>query len=199
MTLRLVPRWHAKSWVARYVSTPVARMLLALHVSPNALTLLGLAVAVAAAYLLATGHLLIGGAVMLAGASIDMLDGAVARLSKRETQFGAFLDSVADRLSEAAVFFGLLAFYFDRSHSLGVFLSFGALVASFMVSYARARAEALGIPADVGFMGRPERVIVLGIGLLAGFPLYSLGIILGLALLTVVQRTIHVTRHTKDE
>ena len=195
MTFFPVPRLQAKSWVARYVSTPVARLLLALHVPPNALTLLGLGVVIGAAYLIARGDLLAGGIVMLAGSAVDMLDGAVARLGNQSSRFGALLDSLADRLGEAALLCGLLLFYYDQAHRLGVFLSFSALVASFMVSYVRARAEGLGIPADVGFMGRPERIIVLGAGLLAGYPLYSLGIILGLALLTMVQRVLHTARH----
>ena len=199
MTFFLAPRLHAKSWVDRYVSTPAARLLLALHVSPNALTLLGLGIVAGAAYLLARGELLIGGIVMLAGAALDMLDGAVARLGRQSSQFGALLDSLADRLGEAAVFFGLLFFYYDQAHTLGVLLSFGALVASFTVSYVRARAEGLGIPADVGFMGRPERVVLLGGGLLAGYPLYSLGAIIGLALLTVAQRIVHTARHSTND
>jgi phosphatidylglycerophosphate synthase len=158
----------------------------------------GLAIVVAAAYLLSTGHLLAGGITMLAGASVDMLDGAVARLGQRVTRFGAFLDSVADRLGEAAVFFGLLVYYLDGSHHLGVYLSFGAMAASFMVSYLRARAEGLGVPSDVGLMGRPERIVVLGAGLLAGYPLYALGLVLILATLTVAQRLFHVARQTRN-
>ena len=197
MTVPLVPRWHAKAWLDRYVSIPVARVLVSLHFSPNALTLVGFAIVIVAAYLLSTGHLLAGGITMLAGASVDILDGAVARLRQRVTRFGAFLDSVADRLGEAAVFFGLLVYYLGQSHELGVYLSFGALAASFMVSYLRARAEGLGIASDVGLMGRPERVVVLGAGLVTGYPLYALGVILILASLTVAQRLFHVARQTE--
>ena len=199
MTLPLAPRLHARAWITRYVSTPLARVLLALHVPPNALTLAGLAVAAAAGYLLAEGHLLIGGIVMLLGAVGDMLDGAMARLGSRVSRFGAFLDSVADRLSESVVFFGLLIYYVDQSHELGAYLSVGALVASMMVSYLRARSESLGVSADVGFMGRPERIVVLSVGLLVGYPLPALGVILALASLTVVQRVVHAARQMRDE
>ncbi len=199
MTIPLAPRLHAKAWVTRYVITPLARVLLVLHVPPNALTLAGLAVAAAAGYLLSEGHLLMGGIVMLAGASGDMLDGAVARLGNRVSRFGAFLDSAVDRLSEAVVFFGLLIYYVDQSHELGVYLSVGALVTSMMVSYLRARCESLGVLADVGFMGRPERIVVLGVGLLTGYPLPALGAILGLASLTVMQRVVHAARQMRDE
>ena len=198
MTL-LAPRLHAKALADRYFSIPLARLLLALHISPNGLTLTGLAVAVGAGYLLSEGWLRAGGAVMLAGAVLDMLDGAVARLSNRATRFGAFLDSVADRLGEAAVLFGLLAYYVRQPSETGIYLVVGALVASMMVSYLRARAESLGVPGDVGIMGRSERVVVLGVGLLAGYPRYSLGIILALASLTVLQRLYHVLRQTREE
>jgi CDP-diacylglycerol--glycerol-3-phosphate 3-phosphatidyltransferase len=199
MTLLMAPRLHAKAWASRYVSMPVARVLLAMRISPNALTLTGLAVTVAAAYLLATGHLLMGGITMLAGASVDMLDGAVARLGHRVTRFGALLDSVADRLSEAVVFFGLLVYFVGQNHDLGTYLSFGALAASMLVSYLRARGEGMGVVADVGFMGRPERIVVLGVGLLLAYPVHALGVILVLSALTVGQRIVHVAARIKDD
>ena len=82
-----------------------------------------------------TGQLLIGGVIMLFGASTDMLDGAVARVSNKETRFGAFFDSIADRLGEAAVFFGLLVYYLQADNSFGVILSSAVVITSFMVTY----------------------------------------------------------------
>ncbi|MCH6552273.1 MAG: CDP-alcohol phosphatidyltransferase family protein [Planctomycetes bacterium] len=135
-----------------------------------------------------------GGIVMLAGAAMDMYDGAVARLGGKESTFGAMLDSVLDRLGETAVLFGLLVFYVRAANDGGAYLAFGALAASLMVSYLRARSEGLGVPGDVGLMGRPERIVVLGAGLLLGYPAWALGIIAALASLTVVQRAVHVWR-----
>ena len=179
----LAPRLRARALTEKYVSIPLARLLQALRISPNSLTLTGLAVSIGAAYLLSEGWLIAGGAMMLAGAFLDMLDGPLARLKQQASRSGAFLDSVADRLGEAAVLFGLLVFYVRDGHELGTYLTVGALVASQMVSYLRARAEGLGIPSDVGFMGRPERIIVLGAGLLLGLQLYAMGLILsGVAL-----------------
>ena len=191
------PRLRAKAWATRFVSAPLARVLLALHVPPNAITLAGLGVAGVAAYLLAEGHLLAGGIVMLGGASMDMLDGAVARLGNKTSTFGAFLDSITDRLGEAVVLFGLMVFYVRGDDDTGAYLAFGTVVLSVMVSYLRARAEGLGVPGDVGFMGRPERVVVLGAGLLAGYPEYALGVIMAVSGLTILQRTAHVWRNTK--
>ena len=187
-----VPRLRAKALATRLVADPIARFLLALHVSPNVLTLAGLAITGLAAYLIGDTHLLAGGLVLLGGSAMDMLDGAVARLGNKATRFGAFLDSIADRLGEAAALFGLLVFYVRQDHELGAYLAFGAVVMSFMVSYLRARAEGLGVPGDVGFLGRPERIVVLVIGLVAGFPLYALGVVLALATVTVGQRIWHV-------
>lgn len=190
-------RVRAKGWATRYVSNPVARALIALGVTPNMVTFAGFAVACMAGYIIAEGGLLLGGVVMLAGAIMDMFDGAVARMSGRASTFGAFFDSVMDRLGEAAVLFGLLAYYVRDSHELGAYLAFGALVASLMVSYTRARAEGLDVLGDIGFMGRPERIVVLGAGLLLGYPLYALALILIVAGFTTAQRIVYVWRKTR--
>ena len=188
------PRLQVRAWAARVVVEPPARLLLALHIHPNAITAAGFAVAAGAAYLLAEGRLWQGGIVMLAGAALDMYDGAVARLGGKESTFGAMLDSVLDRLGEVVVLFGLLVFYVRGADDVGAYLAFGALAASLMVSYLRARSEGLGVPGDVGLMGRPERIVVLGAGLLLGYPAWALGIIAALGSLTVVQRAVHVWR-----
>lgn len=190
-------RIRAKDWATRYFSAPIARVLIAMRVTPNMITFAGFLVACLSAYIVSEGHLFIGGLVMLAGAIMDMFDGAVARMTGTASKFGAFFDSVMDRLGEAAVLFGLLVFYVRDAHTLGAYLAFGALVASIMVSYSRARAEGLGVEGDVGFMGRPERIVVLGAGLLIGYPLYALGLILAVASVTTIQRTIYVWRKTR--
>ena len=193
----LVPRLRARQMAERWFAHPIARVLIALKVSPDLLTLAGFAVAVVAAWLLADGRLLLGGVVMLAGAAMDMLDGSVARLSGKASTFGAFFDSVMDRLGEAAVLFGLAVYYVRGADEVGVYLAFGALTASLMVSYLRARAEGLNVPGDVGFLGRPERVVVLGVALLVGYPAWGLGIIAAVGALTVLQRAWHVRRATR--
>ena len=190
-------RIRAKGWATRHFSAPIARALIALRVTPNMITLAGFLVACGAAYLIADGRLLLGGLVMLGGAVMDMFDGAVARITGKASVFGAFFDSVMDRLGEAAVLFGLLALYVRDGHTLGAYLSVGALVASIMVSYSRARAEGLDIEGDVGFMGRPERIVVLGAGLLLGYPIYALALILVVAGFTTVQRMVYVWRKTR--
>ena len=182
--------------MTRYFSAPIARALIALHVTPNMITVFGLLVSMGAGYLIAEGFLVWGGVVMLAGAIMDMFDGAVARMTGKASTFGAFLDSVLDRLGEAAILMGLLAFYVRGGDELGAYLAFGTVVLSIMVSYSRARAEGLDIQGDVGFMGRPERIVVMGAGLLLRYPEYAMGLIMVVSAITIGQRMAHVWRNT---
>lgn len=180
--------------VSRILVIPLAKSLNAMHISANMLTIAGLLLTCSAGYLVSEGFFLYGALILLLGSSMDMLDGALARLSGSSSSFGAFLDSTSDRLGEAILLFGLLIHYTRQDEASGIYMVFGALVASFMVSYSRARAEGLGVAGDVGLMGRPERLLVLIIGLLLGLPLYSLGIVLAFSITTAIQRLWHVYR-----
>ena len=193
----------ARRVIARYFELPAAAALSRIGLGPNGVTLLGLAIAGMSAYLIAMGNLLAGGVVLLASGVFDMLDGALARTTGRATKFGALLDSVVDRLSEALVLLGLLLHYTRTGLEWGVALVFAALVGSLMVSYLRARSEGLGIECKVGLMQRPERVVVLGVGLIAGqwlpaVALAALGAIAALTLFTMCQRLAHSWRSLGD-
>ena len=182
----------------------MVRLLARLGLSPNAVTLLGLLASGASAYLLSVGHLWPGGVVLLASGVFDLFDGALARETGRASRFGALLDSVVDRVSETVVLLGLLIFYIDRSSTEGTVLVYLALAGSIMVSYLRARAEGLGIECEVGIMTRPERVAVLGAGLIVGQwwltgVLVALGVIAGLTLLTSAQRLIQTWSALKGQ
>ncbi|MBV9356396.1 MAG: CDP-alcohol phosphatidyltransferase family protein [Chloroflexi bacterium] len=135
-------------------------------------------------------------------AATDTLDGALARATDRVTVFGAFLDSVCDRYAEAGVFLGILWWYQSTDNRLGIVLTYAAAIGSLMVSYARARAEGIGLHAEVGWFQRPERIVVLGVGLLltTWLPPALLVVLVVLAVLTnltVIQRVIHVARLTR--
>lgn len=182
--------------LAAHFEEPVARALASIGVSPNMVTLFGLVGAGGSAYLLSAGHLWAGGLVMLAAGVVDLLDGALARATGRTSSFGAMLDSVTDRASEAVVLFGLLLFYVHSGSTPGAVLVYLTLAGSFMVSYLRARAEGLGIECSTGIMTRPERVAALGVGLIVGHwqslaVLVVLGMIAALTLLTTFQRLYH--------
>ncbi len=192
-------RAAARGAISAYLEAPSVRWLSRLGVSPNGLTLTGLLVAGASAYLVSQGFLAPGGAVLLASGIFDLFDGALARATGKASRFGALLDSVADRVSEAGVLAGLLVFYLDRSDAAGAALVYSALGGSMLVSYLRARAEGLGIECKVGVMTRPERVAALGVGLIVGWwwlpaVAITLGVIGGLTILTSAQRLLHVWR-----
>jgi CDP-diacylglycerol--glycerol-3-phosphate 3-phosphatidyltransferase len=181
-----------KGLLHRYWAKPLAILLDKAGLSANAITVLGLFISFGAAYLLSRGWFMSGGIVLLIAAAFDLLDGTLARMQDQASRFGAFLDSVSDRLSEAAIFLGLLIFYSLEHNVTGSILVSLALIFSFMVSYLRARAEGLQIDSSVGLATRPERVIILGIGVILGFVIPTLALIAALSLFTSIQRFHHV-------
>jgi len=143
--------------------------------TPNMLTLFGLAITAVGAVLLATGHLFLAGWVLLFAGLFDILDGALARAAGKVYRYGAFLDSVVDRFSEGAVYLGLLVFFLGKQRALEPVLILLALMGSYLVSYVRARAQSLGFTCDVGILARPERVVIIVVGLLLE-PLHVAGL-----------------------
>ena len=143
------------------------------HINPNLLTLVGVSINVGSGLLFGFGKFFWAGIVLIIANLFDMLDGQVARLSGRVTRFGGFLDSSLDRLSDMVVFVGLMVFYARDTefHStLNVFLAGAGMMGSVMVSYASARAESIIPKCDVGFLRRPERVVLFIIGALSTRP-----------------------------
>lgn len=158
---------------AKRIIDAMVRWLAQGGVNPNYLTLIGVSINIACGLLFGLGHFFWAGVVLIVANLFDMLDGNVARLSGRVTSFGGFLDSSLDRLSDMVVFVGLMVFYArdTQFHStLNVFLAGVALMGSVMVSYASARAESMIPKCDVGFLRRPERVVLLIIGALTTWP-----------------------------
>lgn len=179
---------------------PLAVALARAGVQANWLTYLGFVLNVIVAVLVSQGYFGIGGAAFLIVNALDFLDGAVARAAGTAGAFGAFLDSVVDRYSEAVVFVALIVWYSRDGDAFALLATALALAGSFMVSYCRARAEGLGLECEVGLLQRPERIVVLGIGLmLAEFlsPTVLVAVLVALAVLTNVttaQRIRHVGR-----
>lgn len=168
-------------------------------VTPNVITVFGFVFNLVTAAVIAAGHLTIGGALLFLSGAFDTLDGALARVAGRQTTFGAFLDSLLDRYSEATILLALIFVFTVRQDTLAVLLTYTVAVGSLLISYARARAEALGIECTVGIAPRPERVLILGLGLLVN----QWAVILALALLavlthvTAMQRLYHVWHQTR--
>jgi len=177
----------------------IAAGLVRLRVSPNALTVFGCLVTMAAGVLIVIGRLPAGGLVLIAAGACDVLDGAVARVAGRTTRFGAFLDSSLDRISDVAIF-GSLALHFARLGNLTyALLSISALGAAEVISYTRARAECVIDSCKVGFWERGERMVLIIVALVAGRESLALWILATLPWLTVLHRIGHARRAMIDE
>lgn len=182
-----------------YFTEPVVRVLSRTPITPNSLTWFGFVLSVGAAALVATGQFVIAGGIVLFGGLFDMLDGALARRTNRVTLFGSVLDSTLDRLSEGALLIGALVFFLDKGSDVGVLLVGVVLMTSMLVSYIRARAEVIGIDCLVGIFTRPERVIVLALGLFINQLEIAMWIIAGFSSITICQRLFYVWRQTKNK
>jgi CDP-diacylglycerol--glycerol-3-phosphate 3-phosphatidyltransferase len=179
--------------LAYRISGPVVRILSKSGITPNALTFINLALNIIAAYVIAAGYFLLGGVLVLAAGLFDLLDGALARFTEQTTNFGAILDSVVDRISEAVILCGLLIWYIPQEEAgLEIVLVFAVLVGSFLISYIRARAEGLGWQCQVGLFTRAERVIVLAVGLLINQIFIALCVLVVFVFITVVQRLVYL-------
>jgi len=208
---------RGRSWLR-----PAAEWLAARGVRPDHLTYLGVGLSLVAALLLGRGFLLGAAVVIGVAGACDILDGDVARVRGAVSRFGAFLDSTLDRIGEGALYAGLAVHYFTRAER-GAFVIRGAfegsaewgdtdgttmgilclavLLLSFFVSYARARAEGLGLECKVGIMERPERMLTLAAGAVLGHRFLPgvLGILFILTLVTALQRVYHVWKSTRTE
>jgi CDP-diacylglycerol--glycerol-3-phosphate 3-phosphatidyltransferase len=186
---------------AAYLTHPAVHLLAKTSITPNTITWLGFLLFMAAAALIITGQLFAAGCLVLIGGLLDLVDGALARHTNQTTRFGAVLDSTLDRLAEAILLLGILILLAKEQALVGILLAGIALPSSLVVSYIRARAEALDLECEVGLFTRAERVIVLALGLLLSQIDYALitalGVIAFFSLFTAGQRIIHVWQQTK--
>jgi CDP-diacylglycerol--glycerol-3-phosphate 3-phosphatidyltransferase len=192
----------ARKAISNCVAQPVVNLLARTPLTPNLVSWLGFWITLGAAALIGTNHLLAAGFVVLIAGLFDMLDGALARATNKVTRFGGVLDSTLDRLSEAALLLAILVIYV-RGQQVGESVLVGlAMISSFTVSYLRSRVEALGIEGNVGLFTRPERVIILALGLMLSQFQYvlviALSIITFFSFVTAGQRLFHAWRQTKN-
>src|SRR5881396_999844 len=204
--MNVIPQLVKDGFVA--LIAPVARALIRGNVNPNTITTLGTLLVIGSGVAFGYSAIRVGGVLLLLSGIFDILDGQVARQGGKITTFGAFYDSTLDRVGEGAVFTGLI-FYFltgplpadlkPRAIAAGLV----ALVASLLVSYTRARAEALGVDCKVGIAGRAERILLLGLPALVvgagpgrpGVVLFWIVAVLALvSAITVIQRVVHVAQ-----
>ena len=175
----------------------IVRWLALSRIHPNVLTFLGLVINIVAAYLFAAGSFRWAGAVVIGAGLFDMVDGRVARETNRVTRFGGFFDSVLDRYSDLALLMGLLVYYASINRFFYVVLTAIVMTGSVMVSYTRARAENTIPKCKVGFLERPERVVLLILGALFDRMAPVLWVIAVLANLTVIHRMTYTWQETK--
>jgi phosphatidylglycerophosphate synthase len=184
----------------------IVRLLALTRINPNILTLMGLVVNTYAAFLFgyATGAnqrrmFFYAGLVIIGSGFFDLVDGRVARASNQVTRFGGFFDSVVDRYSDASLFFGLLVFYARGNRFFYVVLTALVMISAIMVSYTRARAESLIGTCRVGFMERPERLVLLIIGALFSYVMAPvLWVLAVLSTITVVHRILYTWQRTQE-
>jgi phosphatidylglycerophosphate synthase len=179
--------------LGHFLDTPLNHIARRIPFSPNTLTFAGFLITVFAAIVIPKS-IRLGGILILIGGIFDVIDGVVARTRGKATKFGAFLDSVLDRYSDAFLFLALAWYLAERGSHAGAFLSIGTLVGAFLISYARARAEGIGESCHTGIMERPERIILLAFAAITGWLLPILWIMLILTHVTVFQRIYHVWR-----
>ncbi len=189
---------HYKDRFAR-CTDPLARALLRLRLRPNHLTVLGLGVSCLAALSFARGRERWGGALLILAGLFDFFDGSLARLSGQVTPFGAFLDSVIDRYSDLVVLAGILVLYARAGRRTEVLLTLLALIGTVMVSYTKARAQAIGVACEIGLMERPERQILLIAGGLFYLMTPALWVLAVLVNVTAIQRILYTRRVSHRE
>lgn len=177
--------------LGHFLDTPLSQIAKRIPLSPNALTIVGFLITAVAAFMIPQS-IRLGGILILIGGIFDVFDGVVARTRGQITHFGAFLDSVLDRYSDAFLFLAISWYFVEKGNPTGAYLSLGTLVGAFLISYSRARAEGLGKSCYTGIMERPERIILLAFATITGWLLPVLWIMLVLTHITVLQRVYHV-------
>jgi CDP-diacylglycerol--glycerol-3-phosphate 3-phosphatidyltransferase len=178
--------------VFKSILDPIGVFLNRTGLTPNAITLLGLAGTTLAAYILSQGNMVLGGVVLFISVIVDVFDGTMARLRGEPSDFGAFVDSVSDRYAEFITFGGLLYYFLTQANYPGVVITFLATAGSVLVSYIKARAEGLGFTAKVGILTRFERYVVLIPLLVFNQPFLAVLLIAVLGNITAFQRIFHV-------
>lgn len=166
-------RQSLKGMLDIYFINPILFILIKFKLTPNSITLIGFVICIIAAYYIAIGSFVIGGLLVLISGLMDIFDGALARKMNLISDKGAFLDSTFDRLSESIILVGLIYFFSKENELNAVVLSSASLVFSLLISYLRARLEGLGYNSKSGFFTRPERVLVVSLGLIFFSPTFT--------------------------
>ncbi len=200
---RASKRWDTLTdWArdrASIITTPVAQALGRVGIHPNTLTLIGVTLQIGIALLFSFGYIQLGGVLLLICSPIDALDGALAREMNKQSRFGAFLDSTLDRVADAMLIVGLTIYHVRINLFLPAALFLISLVAVMMVSYVRARAEALKFTCKVGLLTRMERVFIIAILSVLGLTVPLAILLSTLSIFTMLQRIFHIYTVSQEE
>lgn len=180
-----------------FLDKPLTPLAKAFPINPNIITFIGMLITSSSFFIIPI-NLFLGGIFILAGGAFDLLDGILARVNKRVTKFGALLDSTLDRIADGFIFVGI-TWYFFRIRDIDAFIiTLLCMIASFLISYVRARSEGLGIPCKIGIIERPERLILLAFGCLTSFLYHTLLLLTLLSWITVFQRIFFIKKQVKN-
>lgn len=171
---------------------PAVRLMGGLHISPNAVSVTGFLVTMVAVGFFVVGMPVVAGLIFLLGSLLDVLDGELARTGNQVTSFGAIIDSLFDRISEGVLLIAIAWYFADRGEIASVVITMAGMLGSVSTSYVRARSEAVGITCTVGWITRPERVVILTLGMIVNQVFIAIVVLLVLTILTVIQRIVHV-------
>jgi len=187
-----------------FILSPIVRLFCYLKVPPNVISLMGFTIAVVSIYFIANGRFIIGGLLIFLGGIFDLIDGEVSRRRGITSRFGAFFDSFIDRYSDNLIYLGFLYYFSTKGEIIYIILCGAIIIGSMLVSYARARAEGLGIECKVGFFERTERLLTIVAGTIIGGVGFGIAIKIALWLvaigshLTAIHRLIYVWIKSKD-
>jgi len=188
-----------RQW-SRGIVVPITRAISWSGVTPNFVTIAGFILTAADAAVLAMGYVQMAGLILILAAVLDAIDGSLARLQNRVTRFGAFLDSTIDRFSEAVLLLGALIYYLNQGQArTEIILLFVALFGSLLVSYTKARGEAIGVQVKGGLLSRFERIVILIIAMLLNELTVALWILAVLTNVTAIQRIWLVWQSIKED
>jgi len=185
------------AFVGRHIEKHLTSLARTFEVNPNTVTIAGFFVTVIASIVL-TKNLFLGGILIVLGSFFDMFDGISARMYNKVTEYGAFLDSVVDRYSDAVLLTGFAWYFIEKGSIAGALLSVGTMVGALLVSYVRARAESLGKECKTGLMERPERITFMSLAALTGLVMPFMVALFVLTHYTVIQRVYYVKKQMES-
>lgn len=182
---------------SHFLDKPLTPLAKAFPINPNIITFIGMILTSISGFIIPF-NLFLGGIFILIGGLFDLLDGILARVNGRVTRFGALFDSTLDRIADGFIFLGISWYFFRINNTEAFLITLLCMIASYLISYVRARAEGLGVSCNIGIIERPERLVFLAFGCITTFLYYAVFVLALLSWITVVQRILYVRKKLKN-